>query len=188
MGDAVAAAPVRTPHYAGPRARHIAMTEPTPTALIELIYTEALALDEQRWDDWLALYRDDAVFWIPSWKAEHRPTEDPATEVSFIYISGRQRLEERVRRVIGGKSIASMPLPRTLHCISNPLPQRDQATWRIRSNCTTQLYDPRSATLKTMVCRYEHTVASEGDTLLIASKKIILINDRVPTVLDFYCV
>lgn len=168
------------------------MTDPISTALTELVYTEALCLDEQRWDDWLALYRDDAVFWIPSWKAEHQPTEDPATEVSFMYISGRQRLRERVRRVTGGKSIASMPLPRTLHCISNPLPQRDtqspDQTWRIRSNCTTQIYDPWSATLKMMACRYEHTIAKESENLRIASKKIILINDKVPTVLDFYCV
>src|SRR5690606_29814829 len=162
------------------------------TALTELIYTEALLLDDQRWDEWLALYRDDAVFWIPSWKAEHRTTEDPATEVSFIYIKGREHLQERVRSATGDKSIASMPLPRTVHCISNPLPQRNPdgelAGWRVNSNCTTQLYEPRSATLKNMVCRYEHTIGSDGDTLRILRKKIILINDRVPTVLDFYCV
>ncbi|NBY06099.1 MAG: phenylpropionate dioxygenase, partial [Betaproteobacteria bacterium] len=33
---------------------------PTPTqALIDLVYQEVRCIDEQRWDDWLALYTED---------------------------------------------------------------------------------------------------------------------------------
>ena len=32
---------------------------------------EALYLDTQRWDDWLALYAEDARFWLPAWTDEH---------------------------------------------------------------------------------------------------------------------
>ena len=186
-------------------------TQLSPDAAAAFVYAEALCLDEQRWQDWLALYADDAVYWIPSWKDDHVTTEDPATEVSFMHAAGRGRLEERVKRASGTKSVASMPLPRTLHCISNVIvsPVADTAEaaiadptatgttagtasgparWRVQSNCVTQIYDLRNDGLKVMACRYDHLLTEVDGALRIARKKIVLINDNVPTVLDFYCV
>lgn len=175
-------------------------TELSTEAAAAFVYAEALCLDEQRWQDWLAMYADDAVYWVPSWKDDHLTTQDPATEVSFMHAAGRTRLEERVKRASGTKSIASMPLPRTLHCISNVMvssradraemgaaPSRP-AQWRVRSNCVTQIYDLRNDGLKAMACRYDHLLTEVDGALRIARKKIVLINDNVPTVLDFYCV
>ena len=70
------------------------------------------------WDDWLALYTEDAEFWVPTWRDEHQLTEDPARELSFIYLQGRALLAERVFRITSGRSAASTPLPRTRlsHC------------------------------------------------------------------------
>ena len=31
-----------------------------------VVAREALLLDAQRWDDWLALYAEDARFWLPT--------------------------------------------------------------------------------------------------------------------------
>lgn len=160
-------------------------------ALTELILTEALCLDQQRWRDWLDLYLPEAVYWVPSWKDEHRPTDDPDTEISLIYAAGRGRLEERVRRATGSKSMASQPLPRTLHCIGNVLATAgpEPRTWLVRSNCVTHLYDLRTETLRLLACRYEHTIAAgAGEELRIARKTAFLINDKVQTVLDFYSV
>jgi hypothetical protein len=36
--------------------------------------------------------------------------------------------------------------------------------------------------------RYEYVISREQDTRRIAKKKIILVNDKVPTVLDFYSI
>jgi len=33
-----------------------------------LLYREALSLDRGEWDDWLALFTEDAVFWMPAWR------------------------------------------------------------------------------------------------------------------------
>ena len=48
-----------------------------PAEATELLYREAHYLDTQRWDDWLALYREDAEFWMPAWKDAHALTESP---------------------------------------------------------------------------------------------------------------
>jgi len=39
---------------------------------VELVHREARLLDEQRWDDWLALYAEDCEYWMPAWKADVR--------------------------------------------------------------------------------------------------------------------
>ena len=56
---------------------------------IELVHREARHLDEQRWDDWLALYTEDCEFWMPAWKADGTPTANPRTELSHIYYANR---------------------------------------------------------------------------------------------------
>jgi benzoate/toluate 1,2-dioxygenase beta subunit len=43
----------------------------------DLLYREAAYLDERRWQEWLALYADDAEFWLPAWDEDGRPTDDP---------------------------------------------------------------------------------------------------------------
>ncbi|WP_299453688.1 aromatic-ring-hydroxylating dioxygenase subunit beta [uncultured Pigmentiphaga sp.] len=166
------------------------MTNASNETLIDLIYAEARHLDEQRWEEWLDLYLPDAVFWVPAWKDDHVPTSDPSREVSLIYACGRNRLEERVKRATGTKSLASQPLPRTMHCITNPLVARDDSTdaWIVRSYCVTHVYDLRTEALRTSAARYEHTLLMRNGLPRIARKKALLINDKVPTVLDFYCI
>ena len=64
-----------------------------------LLFDEAAALDQRRWDDWLALYTEDCEFWVPAWKSEDVPTGDPGSEVSLVYYDSRAGLEERVWRI-----------------------------------------------------------------------------------------
>ena len=46
---------------------------------IELVHREAAYLDEQKWDDWLALYTEDCEYWMPAWRADGTLTADPRT-------------------------------------------------------------------------------------------------------------
>lgn len=37
----------------------------TAQVLVKFVYAEARLLDEARFDDWLALFADDGVYWMP---------------------------------------------------------------------------------------------------------------------------
>ncbi|MDO9714523.1 aromatic-ring-hydroxylating dioxygenase subunit beta, partial [Paracraurococcus lichenis] len=89
------------------------MSDDASAAVAELLYREGLLLDRQDWDGWLALYLEDAEFWVPAWTTEHTTTTDPARQVSLIYHDSRFGLEERVMRIRTRKSVTAMPLPRT---------------------------------------------------------------------------
>lgn len=158
---------------------------------VRVIALEALYVDTCDWDAWLALYTEDCTFWVPSWRDERTLVEDPQREVSFLYADSRRGLEERVRRITGGKSITTLPMPRTVHVVSNPVALPASAPDRIRvaSAWTNHLYDPRTHAQKLLFGRYEHEfVQAPSGELRIARKKVILASDRIATVLDIYSI
>ncbi|MFA9431921.1 aromatic-ring-hydroxylating dioxygenase subunit beta [Egicoccus sp. AB-alg2] len=93
------------------------MVEPAaPTLTVaeaaELLYTEAALLDDRHLDEWLALFTEDARYWLPM------ADEDPSCEPSLVY-DDRARLDERVFRLLDTPAYAQMPPSRTQHDVTN---------------------------------------------------------------------
>src|SRR5262245_37949927 len=154
-------------------------------ACCDLLYREARLLDERRWDDWLDLYLPDAEYWIPAWH-DDAPTTNPRAEVSLVYYPSREGLEDRVWRITSGLSAASTPLPRTCHLVSNiHLGDVGGVRAQVHASFLVHVYTP--ARTNTFFGRYEYELI-EGDALKIKKKKVILVNDVIPSVLDVYCV
>jgi 3-phenylpropionate/cinnamic acid dioxygenase small subunit len=153
------------------------------------LFKEARHLDKGEWSEWVSMYREDAVYWLPAWRDEYETTTDPQTEISQIFHNTRLGLEERIARIESRKSITALPLPRTLHLIGN-IELRAASSTHIETEATfaVHVYDSRTAKEHTRFGRYEHVLSREPDTWRIAKKKIILVNDKVPTVIDFYSV
>jgi 3-phenylpropionate/cinnamic acid dioxygenase small subunit len=150
-----------------------------------LLFEEAAALDEQRWDDWLALFAPDVVYWMPAWDSEHEMTQDPASEISLMYYSDRSGLEDRVWRIKSGMSSASTPLPRTCHLVTNirvGAVSGDLLT--VKANWQGNAYRHEKTDL--FYGRYEYGLREQDGKLLIARKKIVLLNDLIPSVVDIY--
>jgi 3-phenylpropionate/cinnamic acid dioxygenase small subunit len=153
------------------------------------LFKEARHLDKGEWSEWVSMYREDAVYWLPAWRDEYETTADPQTEISQIFHDTRLGLEERIARIESRKSITALPLPRTLHQIGNvELRAVSSAHVETEAAFAVHVYDPRTAKEHTRFGRYEHVLCKEQDIWRIAKKKIILVNDRVPTVIDFYSV
>jgi 3-phenylpropionate/cinnamic acid dioxygenase small subunit len=156
---------------------------------IELVHREARFLDEQRWDEWLALYLEDCEYWMPAWKADGTLTADPKTELSHIYYASRAGLEDRVVRIRSGKSAASTPMPRTAHVVGSVLAlESPDDRLRLASTWVCHVYSPRSRESHAFFGRTEHELVARESDWRIAKKKILLQNDYIPTMLDVYCV
>lgn len=156
----------------------------------DVLYREALYLDERRWDEWLALYDEAPEFWVPAWKTEDEPTADPNSEVSFLYVSTHLELEERVARVRSGKSIASTPLPRTAHAVTNIMAEPGASGDELQVRCvtTTQIYTVNRREQHFVSARCTYQLIRAGAAWRIRRKKLLLLNDYIPTMLDFYTI
>lgn len=151
----------------------------------DLIYREARLLDEKKWHDWLALYSEDALFWMPSWASEYETTSDPELELNLIYLKGRSHLEDRVFRLETGESFASVPMARTAHVVSGVTVDETgdreiiaRASWIVHS-----------FGIHGGITRggwYDYTLRRAGNGLLIAKKKITMIDDKLVGPVDFF--
>ncbi len=109
--------------------------------------------------------------------------------MSLIYYQGRRNLEERVWRIRSGLSVASAVLPRSVHNVTNVLVEpADDGTAEVSASFAVHLNDVRANREHAFFGRYEYKLRKAEDGLRIASKKILLLNDTIPAVLDFYLV
>jgi 3-phenylpropionate/cinnamic acid dioxygenase small subunit len=157
-----------------------------------VVFREALYLDTQRWDEWLALYAEDARFWIPAWTDEHTLSVSSDSELSLMYCAARAGLEDRVWRIRSGLSVASTPLLRTAHavssCVVSEIEIAGASAVQVESSWTCHVHNPKHRTEHVFFGRYEHLLRQAPQGWRIASKKVVLMNDTIPTMLDFYCV
>lgn len=149
------------------------------------LYREARYLDDRQWDKWLTCYAKEAEYWMPCWDDNDQLTEDPQSQVSLIYYSNRNGLEDRVFRIETERSSASTPEPRTNHMLSNI------EVLETRENEVDVCYN-----FHTLSYRYrttDHyfgtiyvTLGQDGSHLKIKKKKVVLKNDYIRQVIDIY--
>jgi 3-phenylpropionate/cinnamic acid dioxygenase small subunit len=152
----------------------------------ELLYREALYLDRRQWDAWLALFHEDAEFWVPAWNGEDEPAGDPASESSLLYASKRSELEDRVRRVRSDRSVV---LPRTAHIVTNVLAlEGKEGAIEVNSNWTIEVYDVKRREEHLVFTRCEHLLVRAEPGWRIGRRKAILLNDTLPAMMDFYTI
>lgn len=156
----------------------------------DLLMREAAYLDEQRWDEWLALFAEDCEFWVPTWRTEEELTSDPQAELSHIYYANRAGLEDRIVRIRSNYSPAATPMRRTTHLIGNILVTSgpEDSAMELRSSWTSHVFDPRHKKTAVLFGYAQYRLRRERDAWLIARKKTVLQNDYLPSMVDFYCV
>lgn len=147
----------------------------------DLLYREALLIDSGRFAEWLDLFSADVEFWVPAWRDETTPTQEPDRELSLIYYKGRRNLEDRVMRLTSGLSTASSPLPRVVHQVTNVLVTGPN---EVSAAFTCHRFDVRMNRADCFFGRYEYRVVNIDRQWRIARKKILLLNDTIPTVVD----
>ena len=79
-----------------------------------LLEREARLLDQLHYDDWLALYAPECIYWVPS-----TPNAgDPRREISVMF-DDRRRLEDRIYRFRTGYAWSQAPASRTVRLVTN---------------------------------------------------------------------
>lgn len=141
--------------------------------LRDFIENEAELLDEQRFDDWLALYAEDAVYWVPA----RRGQDDPLTHVSLFY-DDRHTMKTRVERLKHPMIHCQTPKSACVRVLSNFRLERmsaDAGEYLVRSKFI-MLEDRPGTERRTFGGRYLHTLRRKDDGLEIVMKRVELTN------------
>jgi 3-phenylpropionate/cinnamic acid dioxygenase small subunit len=78
-----------------------------------LLEREARLLDQRRFADWLALYAERCLYWVPATDGG-----DPRSQVALAF-DDRRRLEDRIFRFATGYAWSQIPPSRTARLVAN---------------------------------------------------------------------
>jgi len=149
-------------------------------AIEKFLVREARLVDEHRYDEWLSLWSDDGVYWIPC----RADDTDPLCQVSIIY-DNRAKLGDRIARLKSGTVLAQDPPPQMRRVVSNiEIERKAGDEFGVESNFI--LVAARSGRQSIWCGRSAYTLRTTDGALKIARKKVLLVNsDQEMPVLQF---
>jgi 3-phenylpropionate/cinnamic acid dioxygenase small subunit len=143
------------------------MVEPVTAFL----YREARLIDEHRYQEWLTLWESsETLYWVPC----NDDDIDPHRQVSIIY-DDRDRLAQRIERLLSGSVLAQQPVPKMRRVVSNIEVEREgPELLAVRSNFI--LATARAGRQELWAGQAQHRLRVRDGGHRIVSKKVLLNN------------
>lgn len=138
------------------------------------LFREARFADESRYDEWLALWTDDALYWIPANEDDY----DPEDHVSIVY-ADHERLQDRIDRLKSGGAWAQEPRSRLRRVISN-VELEDAAGNEVTVRSNFVLGELRRGRQTVYFGHQIHRLRATDRGLRMAYKKVLLVNNDEP--------
>ena len=147
------------------------------SAIENFIYREARLMDLHRYDEWEALWADDAIYWVPC----DGDDTDPRQHISIIY-ADRSGIAGRIARLKTGAAWSQEPKSNLRRVVSNIETIEDgSGTITVHSNFF--LYEVRRRSVDVWhniwAGSSTHKLIPEGEDFKMAYKKVLLVNDGV---------
>jgi benzoate/toluate 1,2-dioxygenase beta subunit len=135
------------------------------------LFAEARLQDEHRYDEWEALWEDDALYWVPAGGDDI----DPALSVSYIY-DNRRRIAARIRQLKTGTRHSQTPASRLRRVISNvEIEALDNLEIRVRANFL--LTEARWGSIYTWAGSTRYRLRERDGAMRLVEKKVLLVNN-----------
>jgi 3-phenylpropionate/cinnamic acid dioxygenase small subunit len=138
----------------------------------QFLYQEARLLDTQQLEAWLALFTEDATYWVPL----ERDQKDPL-ETSSIIHDDRTLLELRVKQARHPRAHARLPLARTVHQVSNVMVLSETGSETTVAS-TLQVVEFRNEKQRVHGALVEHHLRKTNGSFKIAHKRVDLVNSE----------
>jgi benzoate/toluate 1,2-dioxygenase beta subunit len=140
----------------------------------QFLYREAELLDRARYDEWLALFTPDCLYWLPL-----EANQADGTETVSIIHDDYRLLEVRVRQYRHPRAHARTPYARTVHQVGNVmLAGEDAATGELTVRSTLVMIEFRAERQRTWGALVEHRLRRTDRGLAIVRKRVDLVNSE----------
>lgn len=140
--------------------------------IIDFIYQEARMLDEGRYDEWLSLWLESAIYWMP---LDYKQS-DPINATSLLY-EDHFMLRLRVERLNGARTFSQKPKSRCHHVLQRPFVDIFEPNEGHFQTSTSMHYiETRLDEQILLALTVTHDLKAKDGKLQIASKKVELLN------------
>ncbi len=145
---------------------------PTRQDLIDFVVKEAQLLDAKRFEEWNAMFTDDAFYWVPL--VPDQP--DGINHTSHMYEDKLLR-DLRIERLKSPRAFSQQPPSRCHHLLQTPTVEEfDEAANRYRVRTEFHYTESQGDDLQFYVGTCFHHLTVQGGQLKMTLKRVNLIN------------
>ncbi|MEC9340405.1 MAG: aromatic-ring-hydroxylating dioxygenase subunit beta [Pseudomonadota bacterium] len=150
----------------------------------QLLYREAQALDQRRFDDWLEFFTKDARYTSPIVPVQNTPAPVSVDRGFGIFNDDKDFLDKRIKRLATDYAHAETPPSRTRHLLTNvQIEEVDDAALRARVNFI--VFQSRLENTEAFfVGERADRLVRYGDHWRIAERQILFDHRTLPRVLS----
>ena len=145
---------------------------PSDQELARFVRHEARLIDEKRFDEWYALFTDDAHYWVPAVHGQ----KSPLTENSLAY-EDKLLLQLRLERLRSPLAYSQKPSSRSLHVLQEPeVEKRDDAKGEFQTRTPFMYTETKGDDSQRYAATAWHTLVWQDDRLRIKLKRVDILN------------
>jgi 3-phenylpropionate/cinnamic acid dioxygenase small subunit len=148
-----------------------------PDALREIeqfLYRQSELLDGKRWQDYIDLFADDGVYWMPVTPEQTEWEGSPS-----IFAEDKHMMEVRMGRVTHPTAWSQAPMWATSHVLGNVVIESEaRDAWVVRSRF--HMMELRRDTVRHFGGTYRHTLVRHDGQLRIKLQRVDMFNAQAP--------
>jgi 3-phenylpropionate/cinnamic acid dioxygenase small subunit len=140
----------------------------------QFLYRQSELLDGKLWQDYIDLFADDGVYWMPVTPEQTEWEGSPS-----IFAEDKHMMEVRMGRVTHPTAWSQAPMWGTSHVIGNVVIESESpGEWVVRSRF--HMMELRRDAVRHFGGTYRHTLVREGGQLRIKLQRVDMFNAQAP--------
>jgi 3-phenylpropionate/cinnamic acid dioxygenase small subunit len=145
---------------------------PSEKEIAHFLRREARLIDEKRLDEWLALFAEDAHYWVPA-----SPGQPDALNHNSLAFEDKLLLRLRVERLKSPRAYSQRPASRCLHVLQEPdFEKLDYERGEFRTRTPFLYTETRGDESQRYAATAWHTLISSHGQLQIKLKRVDILN------------
>ena len=137
---------------------------------------EGRLLDDRRFEEWMELFTEDGLYWIPS-----TPDQADPYKIASLFFDDRELMKTRIDRLRHPRIHIQTPPSRTNHMVSNVIVEEaDEAAGTYLVSSSMLMSECRLDIQRHFTGRQFHRLERVGDSFRIRLKRVHLINCDSP--------
>ena len=138
------------------------------------LFHEADCMDEGRYDDWLSLWDESGIYWIPC----NQDDPDPTRHVSIAYDT-YERLVDRIERLKSPTMHTQRPRSKMRRVIGNIVVDEDEDD-EVEATANFVLVELRKREQDEFAGKTVYRLKKHGNSFKILHKKVLLVQNDDP--------
>ena len=154
------------------------MPRPDAAALLDREAAEAFLihethlLDERRFREWMGLFTEDGIYWVPA-----APDQKSPLDQASLFYDDRELMKTRIDRLEHPLIHVQTPPSRTVHLVSNvTLEPSDEDTGEVVVSSNVLMVEYRLDRQRIFAGRQHHRLRYQDSAWRIAHKRVDLVN------------